>query len=165
MSFSWSAKRRELRSAESRSDVAPNAQAEASLGQGLVRSVVSYWTERNGTERSVVSYWTSRRRAALSPQRRRVSIRCRAKRAKADANLGQGYILWSWALSFILFRLRTMIDHRREKEERSAPTPSSWNDQVGTKNSAICSKHLAAEDFVRMYSFMPGQDKPVIPRL
>ena len=34
-----------------------------------------------------------------------------------------------------------------------------------TKNSAICSKHFAAEDFLRMFTFMPGQDKPVIPRL
>ena len=42
-----------------------------------------------------------------------------------------------------------------------------WVDFVKLKrptDSAICSIQFVAEDFERMYSFTPGQDKPVIPR-
>ena len=34
-----------------------------------------------------------------------------------------------------------------------------------TKNSAICSKHVPVEDFARVYSCVPGMNKPRFPRL
>ena len=34
-----------------------------------------------------------------------------------------------------------------------------------SKNSGICSAHFRPEDFQRLFSNLPGQTKPVIPRL
>ena len=50
-------------------------------------------------------------------------------------------------------RRKKWVDFVKLKQTKWAPT----------KNSVICSEHFAAEDFLRMYTFMPGQDKPVIP--
>ena len=64
------------------------------------------------------------------------------------------------AFPFIPFAEDDRLQARKRRKK--------WVDFLKLKrptDSAICSKHFAAEDFVRMYSFMPGQDKPVIPRL
>ena len=69
-------------------------------------------------------------------------------------NLNEGI-----ALHFILFA----DDDRPQARKRR----TKWVGFVKFKRPtelAICSNHFAAEDFVRMYSFTPGQDEPVIPR-
>lgn len=37
-----------------------------------------------------------------------------------------------------------------------------WEPEEG---SSVCSKHFNPEDFLRLFFMLPGQEKPVIPRL
>ena len=70
-------------------------------------------------------------------------------------------------LASIKFRFLEMIVQNALKDERDGSTLSFADEPIGnpTKHSKICSLHFRREDFCRMFTALPGQEKLTLPRL
>jgi hypothetical protein len=68
-----------------------------------------------------------------------------------------------------LFGIPFFGDERAEAKKRRKIWLSFVNNKrknfIPSKGSSICSKHFKPDDFTIRFTFLPGQEKPLIPRL